>query len=213
MKKRRKYFENRSLPKILLVISVAAIAFAGFQFMVGNTYGAMFFGVIGAFLLFLRSEIQLSDKQIDAIMQASKDEFAEEHIKGKVIGKQELNPKDFNIFSGYIRDGEDVRFKSCRDGKMRTSKYYVTAITANKNECTVISAVYDLFSEQSPEDAMIYTRGTKDIRFDKKETEFPKGNYECNLSVTQGSTENEQRFYLPTGDFLVDQLIESIEAL
>ncbi len=213
MKKRKKYFGKNTIPKIFFALGAATIAFGGFQFLVGNTYGAMLFGAIGAFLIFIKTELQLSDKQIDALVQESQDEYLEEHIKGKLIGKQELNPKDFTLFSGYIRDGNDVSFKSCRDGKMRTSKYYVTAISANKNECTVSAKIYDMFSKETPEDEFIFTRGASEIRFEKKETEFPKGNYECVLRTVQGSTEKEIRFYLPTGDFLVEQIIEKLEAL
>ena len=212
-KKKKNIYENyfgRNIARIIYVISWSLLVYGAFNVVVGNSYWGAIYCTIGVLPFFLTYHKQVSDKSIDELVNKSVEDYLENNIKGKMIGKRELNPADFSVFSGFIRDSGDVRFKSCRDGKVRTSKYYVTAISVSKTECIVSSTLYDLLSDELPIESFIIAKGSDEVKFDKKETEFPKGNFECSLSIVKDSKKVENIFYLPDGDYLAGQIIGKI---
>lgn len=214
-KKKNKYerYFGKNIARIVYLISCGLLLYGGFSIVVGNSYWGAVYCVIGLLPFFLVSHLQVSNKQIDEIVETSAETYLDKHIKGVVINKRELDPADFATFSGFIRDSGDVRFKSCRDGKMRTSKYYVTAINVTKHECAVSMTTYDLINETNCVIEPIVVRAEEKVSFTAKEIEFPRGNYECTLIYHQNDEEKELRFYLPTGDYLVGQLIEKMSEL
>lgn len=125
------------------------------------------------------------------------------------MGKSTLDAKDFSVFKGFIYEGENNRFKSGSDGKLRTSKFYITAISAEKKDCKIFTTVYDLLSNNNPADAYIFTRGADEVRLSREATEFPKGHNKCTLTVTRRGESEEIIFFLPD-DALAEKLIEKI---
>jgi hypothetical protein len=67
--------------------------------------------MIGLIPFFLTSHIQVSDKAIDELIETRIEKFKEERLKDIVVGKTEIASDKFSTFSGFIRDGGDVRFK------------------------------------------------------------------------------------------------------
>lgn len=211
-KKKNKYerYFGKNIARIVYLVSCGLLLYGGFNIVVGNSYWGAIYCVIGLLPFFIFSQMQVSNKQIDEVVEASAESYLEKHIKEKVVNKRELNPADFVVFKGFIRDSGDVRFKSCRDGKMRTSKYYVTAINVTKQETAVSMTTYDLINETDCTIDPVVVKSNEKVSFTAKEIEFPKGNYECSLVYNQNAEQKEIKFYLPTGDYLVGQLIEKI---
>ncbi len=209
-KKKNKYerYFGRNIARMVYLVSCGLLLYGGFNIVVGNSYWGAVYCMIGILPFFLVWHVQVSDKHIDELVEASAGSYLDKHIKGKTVNKRELNPAEFAIFSGYIRDSDDVRFKSCRDGKMRTSKYYVTAIKVTKQECAVSMSTYDLIKGTNCVKEPIVVKSDEKVGFTAKEIEFPKGNYECTLTYCQNAEQKEMKFYLPTGDYLVRQLID-----
>ncbi|MBQ8895612.1 MAG: hypothetical protein IJY88_02330 [Clostridia bacterium] len=215
-KKKKNIYENyfgRNIARIIYVISWSLLVYGAFNIVVGNSYWGAIYCTIGILPFFLTYHKQVSDKSIDELVNKSVEDYLKNNIKGKMIGKRELNPADFSVFSGFIRENSDVRFKSCRDGKLRTSQYYVTAISVNRTECIISTTIYNMLSEDSPVEKFFHVNVSDIIGFNEKESEFPKGNFECNLLASKDGENQQYVFYLPAGDYLVGRIIEQIKSL
>ncbi len=204
-----RYFGSNIARKLYLLgfgMMVVGLAVAYFYWVV---YG-MPITVIGLVLFFASSALQISDKDMDTKVAEDVNKYVKEKIDGRTIGKETLDGRDFSVFYGYIRENGGVRFKSGSDKKLRTSSYYVTAISAKKNDCKVFMTVYDLLSPETPNDQMIFTKGADEIAFEKEAIEFPKGNFRCKLRVDRKGETEEMIFFLPD-DALAERLLEKFK--
>ncbi len=213
MKNPYEHYFGKNIPRIIFLISCCILGFGGFNYAVGNPYGASIFCVIGVIPFFFTVHLQVTNKSIDEKVEKTRKEYAKKYIQGKTAGKRELVPAEFTAFSGYFWDKSGVRFKSCSDKKLRTSKYYVTAVSVNKKDCCVSTTEFNLLSEEEPKEKFIAVFNTEEISFDVHETEFPKGNFQCTLSSAKNGETKELCFYLPKGDYLSEQIIEEISKL
>lgn len=199
-----KYF-GRNIARIFYLISVGFLGFGAPHVVFGNPFIGMFFCTIGVVIFFLTSHKNVSDKHIDELVSKYQESYIINKIDGKSHGKEILNGKDFSVFSGFIRDSGEVRFKSGSDQKIRTSRFYITAISAKKNDFKVYTTVYDILSQTEPLDKSFFIK-TEDItEFLKEEVQFPRGNYKCTLKTA----EQEFVFYIPN-DALADKLISKL---
>lgn len=204
-----KYFGNNIMRKVY----VAGIALIAVGLIVAFAYWAGYgipIAAIGVILFFISSSMQVSDRDIDQKVNSDMESYIKEKIDGRTFGKEILKGSDFSVFSGFIRESNNVRFKSGRDGRMRTSSYFVTAIYAEKGDCKVFTTVYDLLGVEAPVDLFISTTGADRIEFKRDATEFPKGNFKCDLKVERNGKTEELVFFLPD-DALVDKLVEKIK--
>lgn len=212
MKKNYERYFGKNIARKLYVIGLA-LAVIGLivSYFIWAGYGVPLM-VVGVLLFFVSSSTQVSDKAVDEKIEAVVEEYAKQKIEGRMIGKEKLDSRDFSVFTGFIRETPEVRFKSGSDGKMRTSRYYVTAVSASKENCKVFTTIYDLISDEVPRDKMISTKGADKVEFSKEPTQFPAGNYKCELKVTKNGESETFEFYLPD-DALADQLTEKIAKL
>ena len=209
MEKRFKRYFGRNIGRKVYLVSCGLII-AGF--IIGYLYW-MFYGfpliVLGVILFFISSATQISDKDIDTKVAGDVSNFPQKHIEGKVIDKTTLESKDFDVFYGFVRESGDVRFKIGRDRKVRTSNYYITALSVNKKECKVVCTLNNLLSEKQQEVRYFSTLGADKVVFEKEAIEFPKGNFKCKIKVLRGESLEEFCFYLPD-DSLAERLTENI---
>ncbi len=210
MKNPYEYYFGKNIPRIIFLISCCILGFGGFNYAVGNSYGASIFCMIGVVPFFFTVHLQVTNKSIDDKVEKTRKEYAKKYIQGKTAGKRELAPAEFTAFSGYFWDKSGVRFKSCNDKKLRTSKYYVTAISLTTKECFVSTTEFNLLSEEAPQERFVAFDKGEEISFQTKEAEFPKSNFLCTLSAVNNGEIKEFCFYLPKGDYLAEQLIEKI---
>ena len=203
-----KYF-GRNLARIFYLIGVGFLGFGVFQVIMGNSYGGVIFCAIGVVIFFLTSHKQVSDKHIDELVQRYEENYIHENIDGKVFGKETLDGRDFSVFSGFIRDSGEVRFKAGSDQKIRTSRFYVTAISSKNNDFKVITTIYDILSGEEPISKSFFSKGEEAIEFSKTVIEFPRGNYQCVIKKTVDDTSEEFIFYMPD-DALADKLTEKL---
>ncbi len=171
-------------------------------------YYASPFVVIGVIGFFICYGIQVSDKDVDEHIQKTVEDF-KKSIDGRPIGKGVTDVRNFSVFQGFLREDGETRFKSGADGKLRTSKYYVTAVNAEGKDISVFTAHYDLFSEEAPNDAFITTKGADSIEFSKEIIEFPGNSRKCTLKVMRNGVEDELTFFLPN-DAFADKLISKL---
>ncbi len=208
-KKYEKYF-GKNVARILYVISVGLLFYEVFNLTIGRGLFVGLAGGIGLILFFSTSHRQASDKDIDEIVQKAEDAYLEKKVIGKTVAKQELDGKDFSVFSGFIRDSGDIRFKAGRDEKIRTSRFYVTAISCKKNDCKVFTTVYDIITGQEVSDSMICTAEYDAVSVSKEKIEFPRGSYKCRFSLVRNEEMQDFEFYI-ADDALADQLLERVE--
>ncbi len=210
MKKRFERYFGRNIGRKVYLVSCGLII-AGFA--IGYLYW-MFYGfpliVLGVVLFFISSATQISDKDIDTKVAGDVSNFVQKHIDGKTIDKTTFKGDDFSVFYGFIRENGNVRFKIGRDRKVRTSNYFITAISVTKKECRIFCTVNNLLSDEQPTVTYYSTLGADEVVFEKESIEFPKGNFRCKLKVLRGENWEEFGFYLPD-DSLAEKLTESIK--
>ena len=208
MNKRLARYFGKNITRVIYVISCALLGYGCFNIVVGNSYWGLIFCMIGLIPFFLTSHIQVSDKSVDELIETRIEKFKEERLKDIVVGKTEIANDKFSTFSGFIRDGGDVRFKRGRDEKIRTSRYFVTAVAVDKKEFTVVTSVYDMLSDERT-DKFVSSIDTEIKAFSKESMDFPQRLHKCNLVAVIDGSNSEFEFYLPA-DALADKLIESI---
>lgn len=206
MDKRFERYFGSNIGRKIYIASIAVIAFGlilGWAYWWGYGVPIAAIGVAGFFVSY---GIQVSDKDVDEHVANTVDAYAKEKIEGKTFGKGKYKSEDFSTFFGYIRNDSKTRFVAGSDGRIRTSKYYVTAISADNNQFTVFTSVYDLLSNEPPIEDMMTTKGAENIEFSTENTDFPSGNKKCTLKAD----DKELVFYLPN-DALADKLIAKIK--
>ncbi len=209
MKKRFDRYFGSNIGRKFYIVSLVLIALGaivGYFYWWGYGMPLIALGVIG---FLVSSGIQVTDKDIDEHIQNTIEEF-KKRIDGRNIGKETLDSRDFSYFYGFIREDAQTRFVSGRDGKIRTSKYFITAISAKPKNVKVFTAVCDLLSEEPANDSFISTNGAYSVDLASENVEFPAGNKKCKLYVSMNE-ENEEalEFYVPN-DALADKLLDMI---
>ncbi len=208
-KKYEKYF-GKNVIRIIYVIGVALCFLGVFNLILGNPFFGAIFVTIGVVTFFLTSHKQASDKDIDALLSKAQEEYCKAKIEGQFFGKEELNPSQFSVFGGFIRDSGEVRFKAGRDQKIRTSRFFVTALSAEKNDCKIFTTVYDIISGETISDERFFTKGADKVEFSKEKLEFPRGIYKCIVKTERNGETEEFSFHLPD-DALADKLTDKIK--
>ena len=174
-KKFERYFGNNYGRKIYIasIVLIAIGLIVGWGYWWGYGVPIALVGVVGFFVSY---GIQVTDGDIDEHVRKTVDKYGEEKIEGVMIGKEKLESKDFSYFYGFIRNDSSTRFVSSGDGKIRTSKYYVTAISSDRKKFIAFTSIYNLLSDDAPIDDMISTLGAEEIEFNSEAVEFPSGN-------------------------------------
>jgi hypothetical protein len=208
-KKYEKYF-GKNIIRIIYVIGVALCFLGVFNLLLANPFFGAIFVTIGVITFFFTSHKQASDKDIDALLSKTQEEYRKAKIEGQVFEKEELNPSQFSVFGGFIRDSGEVRFKAGRDQKIRTSRFFVTALSVEKNDCKIFTTIYDIISGESVFDECLFTKGADKVEFSKEKIEFPRGIYKCTVKTERNGETNALSFYLPD-DALADKLTEKIK--
>ena len=209
MKKRFDRYFGSNIGRKFYIVSLVLIALGaivGYFYWWGYGMPLIALGVIG---FLVSSGIQVTDKDVDEHIQNTIEEF-KKRIDGRSIGKETLDSRDFSYFYGFIREDSQTRFVSGRDGKIRTSKYFITAVSAKPRNVKVFAAVCDLLSEEPISDSFISTNGAYTVDLASENIEFPAGNKKCKLYVSMNE-ENEEalEFYVPN-DALADKLLDMI---
>ena len=206
MKKRFDRYFGNNIGRKLYIASLALIAVGviiGYFYFWGYGMPLAALGVIGFLVC---SGIQVTDKDIDEHIENALEEF-KKRIDGRVLGKKTLDARDFSYFCGFLREDSQTRFVSGRDGKVRTSKYFITAISASRNGSVIFSAVCDLLAENEIiSESFIETNGSEKADLATEVLEFPAGNKKCTLTVNDGET---LLFYVPN-DALADKLLDTV---
>ena len=200
----QRYFGRNIISK-LYIVSLVFVGAAVVLLAIRYGFIAIPLAVAGAILFFISAVYRVTDKDIDEKVASTLNNYGVELIKGRSVGKRELNENDFAYFTGYLIDKPNVRFKSGSDGKLRTSRYYVTAINVSRTEYIVSTSVYDLFESEPREDTFIRLTKDDDLALTREEVEFPRG-------VVKYTTADGQIFYLPS-DAQADDLISQISRI
>lgn len=209
MKKRFERYFGSNVGRKFYVASLALIAvgaIVGYAYFWGYGMPLIAVGVIG---FLVSSGIQVSDKDVDEHIANTVAAY-KERFDGRTVGKETLDARDFSIFHGFIREDNETRFKAGSDKRVRTSKYFVTAISAENKNCKVITTVFNLLSDDEPNDSSIFTKGADETEFACETVEFPAGNKKCTLKATKDGKTEELVFFVPN-DALADKLIEKMK--
>ncbi len=208
MKKRFDRYFGNNIGRKFYVASLVAIAvgfIVGYSFWWGYGMPLIGLGVIG---FLVSSGIQVTDKDVDERIMNTIEEF-KSRIDGRVIGKETLDSRDFSYFYGFIREDSQTRFIAGRDGKVRTSKYFITAISAKPKNAKIFSITYDLLSEETPNESFISTNGAYSIELTSENIEFPAGNKKCRLYVAMNEEKGETLEFFVPNDALADKLLNT----
>lgn len=209
MKKRFDRYFKKNIARKLYIVSIALIAIGAIVgFLYWWRYGMppMIIGVLG---FFITSGIQVSDKDVDECVENSIEELKMQ-INGKQIGKETLDSKDFSFFKGFIRTDSETYFVAGSDGRIRTSKYFITAMSSNNKSAKVFSVIFDLLSEDKPNIDHINLNIDQNVDLSVEELDFPSGIKKCELTVGGNDGNKSFIFYLPN-DALADKHLENIK--
>lgn len=208
MNKRFDRYFGKNIGRKIYVISIGLVAF-------GLIFGAVYWwgygipvAIIGVVGFLVSSGIQVSDKDIDEHIANSVEQYRK-NIDARIIGKETLDVRNFSFFHGFIRDDADTRFVAGRDGSVRTSKYYITAMSVEKNDCKIFTSVFDLLKNETVSELVISIKGAVKTVLSTESTDFPRGNRKCTLITEKNGETEEFIFYLPN-DALADKLLEKI---
>ena len=202
-----KYF-GKNTARIIYCIGVGLALYGAFNILFANGFMGFFYCLIGVILFFVTSHIQVSDKHIDELVTETVNAYKQDKIAGITFGREDADPEKFSLSYGFIRDNGDVRFKSGRDGKIRTSRFYVTALSSERDDCKVVTTIYDILTGNESTSS-ICTKNASDVVLDKQEIEFPRGNFFCKITQTTNGKSEELSFYIPA-DALADKLTSMI---
>lgn len=208
MKKLDRYFGNNIGRKIYIAsLAVIALGFAiGALYWWGYGLPIAAIGVLG---FFVSSGIQVSDKDIDEKIASSVEEYKKK-LDGMSFNKKTLDARDFSYFYGFIREDNETRFTSGSDGRLRTSKYFVTAISENGKALTIFTTVYDILTDKEVFEGSITTSGAMKTELSFVETDFPKGNKKCTLDVYANEDAKSTLLFFVPNDALADKLIAKL---
>ncbi|MBR4799430.1 MAG: hypothetical protein IK047_04115 [Clostridia bacterium] len=170
-----RYFDTK-IWNVLYCASFGLIAFGAVFAWYIHAYIGMGIIALGVATFLASSSFRVTEKDIDEKVSEIKEAYGRELINGRFAGGHELNDKDFVYFSGYIRDKDGVKLKSGRDGKLRTGRFYVTAIKVEPGGYIAQCSVYDLFGKEKREDSFVSLRKGQDLSLTAEKQEFPKGN-------------------------------------
>ena len=149
MKKFERYFGN-NVATVLYIVSGAMIA-GGLIGIFFRLYGlwTLFAALIlvGVVLFFITVRLKITDRDMDEVLSNTASKYKEEHIDRKVVDRKELNPDDYDVFSGYLFHRKGLKRKLGKDGKIRTSAYYVSAIQASRKEFGIFYSEYELLTD------------------------------------------------------------------
>lgn len=208
MKSRFTRYFGANIARKIYIACLALIAIGAVIGYVYWWYYAAPFIIIGAIGFFICYGIQVSDKDIDEHIQKTIEDF-KSSIDGRTFGKDVVDARNFSVFQGFLREDGETRFKAGQDGKLRTSKYYITAVCSEGKNLSVFTVQHDLFSDQIPNNCFITTKGADEIKFNREIIEFPSKNRKCTITVTKNGESEDLTFYLPD-DALADKLISKL---
>ena len=200
MKSRFTRYFGANIARKIYIACPALIAIGAVIGYVCWFYYAAPFLIIGIIGFFICYGIQVSDKDIDEHIQKTIEDF-KSSIDGRTFGKDVVDVRNFSVFQGFLREDGETRFKAGQDGKLRTSKYYITAVCFEDKNLSVFAVQYDLFSDQIPNNCFITTKGADEIKFNREIIEFPDHNRKCTLKVTRKNVVEELTFFLPDDSF------------
>ena len=209
MNKRFDRYFGKNIGRKIYVISIGLVAF-------GLIFGAVYWwgygipiAIIGVIGFLVSSGIQVSDKDIDEHILESVEKY-KKNIDGRTLGKETLDVRNFSFFYGFIRDDAATRFVAGRDGSVRTSKYYITAMSVEKNDCKVFTSIFDLLRDETVSEQTFSIKGAVNTKLSTESIDFPRGNRKCTLITEKDGSTEEFIFYLPN-DALADKLLEKIK--
>lgn len=209
MKKYAAYF-GRNAARIVYLISVGFLGLGVFNVFLYSRWLGGVFCTIGAILFIFTSAKQVSDKHIDELVSKTENEYVKTKIEGKIVDKSPLDGNAFSVFSGFIRDSGSVRFKAGGDQKIRTSRFFVTALSVQKNDFKIFKTVYDIIADKEIVDEAVFIKNAENVSVKKTEIEFPRGIFGYEIGFTKGGNTEVFKFYLPD-DALADKLISKIK--
>lgn len=200
-----RYFGNNIGRKLYIVSLVLVVIGALVGYFYWWYYG-MPIAILGVIGFLVTSGIQVSDKDIDEHISNSVDKF-KDSLNGRSVGKERLDSRDFSFFNGFIREDSSTRFVAGRDGRVRTSKYYITAISTENGRFRVFTETHDLLSEQAADEARFEVKESERVELVCTPVDFPAGNKKYEIKAESGE---KIVFYLPN-DALADKLISFLK--
>lgn len=206
-----RYFGKNVLSK-LYTLGIALVAIGVVVLFAYNPFFGVPIAAIGVLIFFITSAFKVSDGDIDAFVAKCAEEYGEKNIDGKTVGKKVLEAKDFSVFYGFFADSSNTRFKSGRDGRVRTSKFFITAISVSKGEAHIFSSLYDILDEGKEAKSELHIGQNDEISLKKVDLEFPHGISAIELNASGEGGSKAINFYLPD-DALADQLVDKISKL
>lgn len=210
MNKRFQRYFGRNIASKIYVAGIVLIAVGVAVSFVYSAFYGIPIAAVGVLIFFITSAFKVSDGDLDAFVAKCAEEYGNRNIEGRTVGKKTLAAKDFSIFCGFFSDSKNTRFKSGRDGKIRTSRFFITAISVSKGEVHIFSSLFDTLDDNKEVKSEIHIGQNDETELKKVDLEFPHGIFKIALNAVSDGGSKSVNFYLPD-DALADQLLDKIE--
>ena len=167
--------------------------------------------IVGIILFFITIRMKITDKDYDEPLNKSADSYKKEHIENYSINRKPLDPETFDLFYGYLFDQPGIKRKVGKDGKMRSSRYYVTALHADRNGFVIFYSEYDNLDGHE-EHRVIHAHTGDQVSVERPSEKPVFGDFRYTISVQSAEEAASLSVHLPD-DALVDEKLSLIEAL
>lgn len=210
-KNMNRYFGN-NLATVFYVLSFAMMAIG----LVGVFLGYFYFyagclALIGVVLFFITVRMKITDKDYDEVMSRSVSQYKEKYLEDKMINRKKVEPETVDLFYGYLFDQAGLKRKLGKDGKMRSSRYYITAVRVNRTGFLISYSEYDtLTGDESHQ--FIYAEPENDVSLERPREKPALGDSRYVIHIGGEKEETVLVFHLPD-DALADEKLKAIEDL
>lgn len=205
-----RYFGN-NLATVLYIVSIAMIVVGllGVFFRYFILYAGIL-AVLGIVLFFITVRLKITDSDYDGVVNASVDSYRGKHLSDVIINRKKADPESFDLFTGYLYDRPGTLRKQGKDGKMRSSRYYITALKANRAGFIVSSSEYDTLTGDESH-RLVHAEPGVSFTLEHPADKL-LGDRRYVLRFADDGAEPDFVFHLPD-DALADEKVKAIEEL
>ena len=167
--------------------------------------------IVGIVLFFITFRMKITDSDYDESLNKSIATYKTDHVANQVINRKHVDPEPYDLFYGYLFDQPGLKRKVGKDGKPRSTRYYIAALYADRVSFGISYSEYDVLTDDEKH-VFIHGEQGDAVKLEKPAEKPAIGDYRYVLQLTKGTDEQTLVFHLPD-DALVDEKMKLIGSL
>ena len=167
--------------------------------------------IVGIILFFITIRMKITDKDYDESLNKSVAAFKNERVATQIVNRKPVDPEPYDLFYGYLFDQPGLKRKVGKDGKPRSTRYYISALYATRTSFGICYSEYDVLTGEE-KNTFIHGEKGDTVRLERPADKPAMGDFRYVLHLTKEADEQTLVFHLPD-DALVDEELNLIESL